>query len=99
MVVPARVAAAAAVPALPPAPPTSDNVPLRAWLDTQRDAILACAERTTVVVTARWDAAGTVTVALGGELAGTPAEGCVRSAVGAQHVPGGAAGEVRHLVR
>ncbi len=80
-------------------PPAADNAPLRTWLDTQRDAILTCTARTTVAVTARWDATGTVTLALGGDLAGTPAEGCVRSAVGAQHVPAGAAGEVLHLVR
>lgn len=79
--------------------PADHATRLRTWLDGQRDAILACTQRTNVVVTARWDATGTVTVALVGDLAGTPAEGCVRSAVGAQHVTAGAAGEVRHLVR
>ncbi len=85
-----------------PAPttaPSADSPELRARLDTQREAILACAERATVVVVARWDASGAVTLALGGELAGSSNEGCVRSAVGAQHVTASAPGELRHLVR
>jgi hypothetical protein len=95
----AEQSSAAPVESNPPIASPDATAPLRAWLDAQRDAILTCTERTSVAVTARWDATGTVTVALGGELAGTPAEGCVRSAVGAQQVPAGAAGEVRHLVR
>lgn len=79
--------------------PIDDPTRLRTWLDAQRDAILTCTERANVAVTARWDETGTVTVALGGDLAGTPADGCVRSAVGAQHVAAGTAGELRHLVR
>jgi len=79
--------------------PGADNPELRALLDTQREAILACAERATVVVVVRWDASGAVTLALGGELAGSSNEGCVRSAVGAQHVTASAPGELRHLVR
>lgn len=90
---------AAPVESSPPVASPDTTAPLRAVLDAQRDAVLACAERPTVVVTARWDATGTVTIALGGDLANTPAEGCVRSAVGAQHVPAGAAGEARHFVR
>jgi len=81
------------------AAPTDDAAPLRIWLDGQRDGILACTQSTNVVVVARWDAGGAVTVALVGDLAGTPAEGCVRSAVGAQHLAASAAGEMRHLVR
>lgn len=48
---------------------------------------------------ARWDASGAVTLALGGDLAGSSNEGCVRSAVGPQHVTASTSGELRHLVR
>ena len=76
-----------------------ENPEVRTLLDTQREAILACAERATVVVVVRWDASGAVTLALGGDLAGSSNEGCVRSALGAQHVAASAPGELRHLVR
>lgn len=99
-VVPAVGASVTTDPAARPAPALADDATrLRTWLDAQREAILACTERTTVVVTARWDASGAVSVALVGDLAGTPAEGCVRSAVGWQRVTPSPAGELRHLVR
>jgi len=99
-VAPVVGASATTDPTPTPAPALADDATrLRIWLDAQREAILACTERTTVVVTARWDASGAVSVALVADLAGTPAEGCVRSAVGWQRVTPSPAGELRHLVR
>lgn len=72
---------------------------VRIWLDSQRDAILTCAERSTALVKARWDLDGEVSLGFGGDLAGTTAEGCLQSALGTHHVTAGATGELSHLVR
>ena len=79
--------------------PADGTTELRAWIEAQREAILGCAERPTVLVRARWDASGLVTLAFGGELAGTPADGCLQSAAGAHRTTAGAAGTLSHLVR
>jgi hypothetical protein len=80
--------------------PAPGEVALRAALDAHRREILTCVGREMAAVDAAYTLAGTVTLSLPGDLAGSAAEGCVRSAVGALHVdhpaePGG----LRHLVR
>ncbi|MBZ0116862.1 MAG: hypothetical protein K8H88_07705 [Sandaracinaceae bacterium] len=72
---------------------------LRAVLDARRDAILACVERPSVAVRLRWDAQGTVTLSLGGSLAGSAEEECVRVAAGTLTAAGATApGELLHPV-
>jgi len=83
----------------PPAVPNLASERVRAWIDAQREAILACTERTSAVVIARWDASGVVTLTLSGDLAGSTQEGCMRAATGAQQDTTGTSGELRHLVR
>lgn len=71
---------------------------LRAALDARRDAILACVERPSVAVRLRWDAQGTVTLSLGGSLAGSAEEECVRVAAGTLTAGATAPGELLHPV-
>jgi hypothetical protein len=72
---------------------------VRAWLDGQRETILGCAQQEKALVDARWDATGTVSVSFVGELAASPADGCLRSALGTQLVGARSAGEIRHWVK
>jgi hypothetical protein len=72
---------------------------LRARLDAERDAILACAQVDEVLVVAQWSDEGDVSLALAGGLAGSPSEGCVRAALGPLRVSADAPGELHHLVR
>lgn len=73
---------------------------LRAAIDAQRDALLACAGgQAPLAVIARWGAGGAVEIALGAPHAGSAAEPCARAAVGALQVTTGAPGEIIHVVR
>jgi hypothetical protein len=102
--------AASASQGIPPtgAPPPSDAdaraaevaaATVRASLDARRQDILACAGRDRVVVRVAWEN-GRVAVALGGELAGSPEEGCVRAALADLPAPDGAPhGVILHLLR
>jgi hypothetical protein len=72
---------------------------LRAALDARSGAILACTGTPSAVLELRAEADGPMTLALRGALAGSPEEGCVRSAVGPLERPGGfGAGVLVHLV-
>lgn len=96
---------AADLPVSSPAPETQGaevtaaEAAVRAALDAAHADVLACVARDRVVVRATWDAAGVVSLALQGDLAGSPEEGCVRAALSALSAPAGAAGTVLHLVR
>jgi len=97
MVPPPLMVAEEAPPATNPAP---TEVAVRMAIDARRREILTCVGREMAAVDGAYTAAGDVTVSLTGDLAGSAAEGCVRSALGAlhlDHVSG--AGAVRHLVR
>lgn len=72
---------------------------LRTVLEARRQDVLACVERDRVAVRARWDAQGAVTLALLGDLAGSPEEGCVRAALDDFRAPPGEPGEIVHLLR
>jgi len=63
------------------AAPTVEGSPndIRAWLDSQRDAILTCAERSTALVKARWSSTGDVSLGFGGDLAGRPPRAVFRA--------------------
>lgn len=63
---------------------------------TQIAAIRQCTAGQTVTVRVRWDASGTVSIALAPPHAGTPIEQCIRTAIGPLMLQGvGAAGEVQ----
>jgi hypothetical protein len=51
------------------------------------------------VVRVRYALDGSVTVALAGDLEGSPEEGCVRAAIGGVRVEPGHEGVVMHLLR
>lgn len=72
---------------------------IRRGLDARAGDVMACVDRDRVAVRVTHHADGTVRVALTGDLAGTPEEGCVRSALGDVRAPAGASGVVLHLVR
>ncbi len=107
---PAVVATPAPAPATvqPTAPATTGPVPtpeqveagVRQWIDSQRASILACTQTQAALVEVSWTTTGTPSVALGGELHGTPGEGCVATALsGVQFNSGGQAGALRHVVQ
>ncbi|MBN8609211.1 MAG: hypothetical protein J0L92_01405 [Deltaproteobacteria bacterium] len=84
--------------------PPSDEVAaiettIRGGLDAHRDDVLACTSRSASVVRVRYAFDGSVTITLGGDLEGSPEEGCVRAALGGVRVSGGHEGTVMHLVR
>jgi hypothetical protein len=81
-----------------PPPPSALSIHVRAWLDAAAKDIAACADAETVPVTVNVDAQGVATVTLREDLAGTPAEGCVRSALPQQTFEPGPEAIV-HLVR
>ncbi len=97
---PTRSASTPAAPA-PSASPEQQaaEAALRAALDARAAAILACTGTNGAVVELRAEAEGPLAVTLRGALAGSPEEGCVRSAVGAlERPPALGAGTVVHLV-
>jgi len=72
---------------------------VRAGLDAHRDDVLACTGRRASVVRVRYSVDGSVAISLGGDLEGSPEEGCVRAAMGAVRVAPGHEGLVMHLLR
>ncbi len=72
---------------------------IRSGVDAHREDVLACTNRSASVVRVRYAFDGSVTITLGGDLEGSPEEGCVRAAVGGVRVAGGHEGTVIHLVR
>jgi hypothetical protein len=91
-------AEAAARKAAEPPPPSALSNHVRAWLDASAKDIGACADAQSVPVSVSVDAQGVATVALREGLAGTPAEGCIRSALPQQTFEPGPE-TVVHLVR
>jgi hypothetical protein len=80
--------------------PTAEvEAQIRRGLDARRDDVLACTNRSATVVRVRYGVDGAVTLTLGGDLEGSPEEGCVRAALGDVRVGQGHAGVVMHLVR
>jgi hypothetical protein len=75
-----------------------EQTQLRAALDGHAADILACTSTERVLVRAAWSD-GAVVVTLGNELAGTQAEGCVRSVLGSLPTPTTAEGTLLHLIR
>lgn len=74
------------------------EIAVREWLDANATDILTCTNTDKAVVHVRVDEEGQATVSLRDELAESPAEGCVRSAL-PERTFGEGAGEVVHLVR
>ncbi|MFO0708589.1 MAG: hypothetical protein U0353_02050 [Sandaracinus sp.] len=72
---------------------------IRAGIDAHRDDVLACTGRSASVVRVRYAVDGAITLTLGGDLEGSPEEGCVRAAIGGVRVSPGHEGTVMHLVR
>lgn len=72
---------------------------IRRGLDARAEDVFSCVDRDRVTVRVTHHADGTVMVALTGDLAGSPEEGCVRSALGDVRAPSGASGVVLHLLR
>ncbi|HBQ14928.1 MAG TPA: hypothetical protein DEF51_28645 [Myxococcales bacterium] len=89
----------AAAPAEEPAAPTASEgeAALRAWLESHREVILACAQAELVVVRARAAEDGAVVLSLAPPHEGS-AEGCVRSALGSPP-PLEAGADIAHAVR
>ncbi len=81
-----------------PPPPSALSNHVRAWLDGSAKDIASCADAESVAVSVSVDAQGVATVALRDELAGTPAEGCIRSALPQQTFEPGPE-TVVHLVK
>lgn len=71
---------------------------IRRGLDARAEDVMACVDRDRVTVRATFHADGAVVLALTGDLAGSPEEGCVRSAIGDVRVPAGESGVVLHLL-
>lgn len=73
--------------------------PVRAAVDGRRAAVLACVGGATVVCELTVAGDGSISVALRGDLAGTPEEGCVRAALAGIYAPAPATpGVVLHPV-
>ncbi len=72
---------------------------IRSGLDAHRDDVLACTSRSASVVRVRYSVDGSIALTLGGDLEGSPEEGCVRAAIGAVRVAPGHEGVVMHLLR
>ncbi|MEQ8453810.1 MAG: hypothetical protein RLO52_14745 [Sandaracinaceae bacterium] len=86
-------------PATEPTSPTASEgeAALRAWLESHREVILACAQAELVVVRARAAEDGAVVLSLAPPHEGS-AEGCVRSALGSPP-PLEAGADIAHAVR
>lgn len=73
---------------------------VRQWLDGNRGPILQCTQTQAALVEVVWTAEGVPTVALGGEMHGTPGEQCVVQALGSvQFQNTGGPGQVRHVIQ
>lgn len=84
----------------PGADPTAEiEARIRGGLDARRDDVLACTNRSATVVRVRYAVDGSIALTLGGDLEGSPEEGCVRAALGGVRVAPGHVGVVMHLVR
>lgn len=88
------------VPVKPAGPPPESELSksVRSWLDGVAKDITTCTNTETAVVSVHVDAQGLPTTSLREELAGTPAEGCVRAALPAESFAAGPE-TVVHLVR
>ncbi len=91
-------AEAAAKKAAEPPPPSALSIHVRSWLDAAAKDIGSCADAQSVPVSVSVDAQGVATVTLREALAGTPAEGCIRSALPQQTFEPGPE-TIVHLVR
>lgn len=88
-------------------PPAADaeetpavEVEARALVDRHRDAILECAGRDQMAVTASWTAEGEVTLSLRGDLEGGDEQACVRAATEGLRLDDAAEpGRVIHFIR
>jgi hypothetical protein len=98
---------AAPAPVAPPPAPVEEPAPaaspemenaVRQWLDSNAKAVLSCTGEETSVVVVQIDAQGAPQLTLQGPLAGKPAEGCIRAALGTQQFDPGPA-ELMHLVK
>ena len=93
---------AEAAPQQPAAAPSSEQVEgvIRQWLDSQRATILGCTQTQAALVEVSWTDAGVPTVALGGEMHGSPGESCVaQQLAGVQFQNVGRAGQLRHVIQ
>ncbi len=91
-------AEAAAKRAAEPPPPSELSKEVRAWLDSASKEVTSCAGAPQVVVSVTVDTAGLATLSLRDELAGSPAEGCIRAALPSQAFSPGPE-TIVHLVR
>lgn len=71
---------------------------IRAGIDAHRADVIACTQHDPTVVRVTYATDGTLTIALGGGLEGSPEEGCVRAALAGARAPEGGHGTVLHLV-
>ena len=84
------------------AQPSTEQVEgvIRQWLDSQRATILGCTQTQAALVEVAWTDAGVPTIALGGEMHGSPGEGCVaQQLAGVQFQNVGRAGQLRHVIQ
>lgn len=79
--------------------PSEAELAIRRGLDARAADVLACVDRPSVAVRVTHAADGHLTIALSGDLRGSPEEGCVRAALGDVRGPAGEPGVVLHLVR
>lgn len=91
-------AEAAAKRAAEPPPPSELSKEVRAWLDAASKEVTSCAGAPQVVVSVTVDTAGLATLSLRDELAGSPAEGCIRAVLPSQTFSPGPE-TIVHLVR
>jgi hypothetical protein len=97
---PAAPTPSAAAPTAPTPGGEQVELALRGWLDTQRATILGCTGTPAALVEVAWTADGVPTIALGGEMHGTPAEACVvRSLPRVQLQNAGGPGALRHVIQ
>jgi hypothetical protein len=89
--------AASTSPATPTAP--AADARLRATLNAHAEDVLACTSTPRALVRVEWSVGAITTIALGGELAGSEAEGCVRALLSSHLEAPSDAGSVLHLVR
>ncbi len=93
---------AAAAPGSQPSPPaeSAESIEIRATLDREREAILACGSGRAMGLKATVQPDRSLDVHLTGDLAGTPQEGCVRHLLIGLQVPGVSPGTVViHVLR
>lgn len=81
-----------------PGPDPEIEASVRSGLDARRDDVLACAARDRVAVHVAYAPDGSVAITLGGDLEGSPEEGCVADVLDGVRVAPGHAGTVIHLV-